>query len=72
MTLPISPPRNQVTYSAQQYLDFRETRQGEVRGRVDQALAQATENVIRLAQEAQIESLLPTEMPEKVKNPKWH
>jgi hypothetical protein len=35
-------------------------------------MAQATESVIRLAQEAQMESLLLTKMPDKIKKPSWH
>ena len=72
MTLPISPPRNQVTHSAQRFLDFRETLSGEVKARADQAMVQVTDDVIRFARQAKEESLLPTEMPEKVKKPGWH
>jgi len=71
MTLPISPPRNQVTASAQRFIDYRDGLHGEVKARVDQAMLQATENVIRLGQQAEKEALLPTEMPEKVKKPGW-
>jgi hypothetical protein len=50
MTLPISPPRNQVTHSAQKFLDFRDTLRGEIKARADQAMVQATEDIIRSAQ----------------------
>jgi hypothetical protein len=72
MTLPISPPRNQVTYSAQKFLDLRYTLHGEVKARADQAMIQATDKVIQLVQEAERESLLPTGMPEKVKKSRWY
>jgi hypothetical protein len=61
-----------VTHSAQKFLDFRDTLRGEVKARADQAMVQATEDIIRSAQQAEEESLLPTEMPEKVKKPGWH
>ena len=71
ITLPISPVRNQVTHSAQLLMDLRDTLQGETKARVDRLMLQATENVIQLAQQAEKESLLPTEMPDKVKKPGW-
>jgi hypothetical protein len=72
MALPISPPGHQVTHSAQKFLDFQDTLRGEVKARADQAMVQATEDIIRSAQQAKEESLLPTKMPEKVKKPGCH
>jgi hypothetical protein len=39
---------------------------------VDQAILQAINKVISLAQDAEKESLLPTKMPKKIKKPGWY
>jgi hypothetical protein len=70
-TLPISPPRNQVTQSAQKLIDLRDDLQGEAKARVDQAILQANAQVMELAQQAQREAALPTELPEQVKKQGW-
>jgi hypothetical protein len=70
-TLPISPPRNQVTQSAQKLIDLRDSLQGEAKARVDQAILQANAQVVELAQQAQREATLPTELPEQVKKQGW-
>lgn len=70
-TLPISPPRNQVTQSAQKLIDLRDNLQGEVKARVDQAILQANAQVIRIAEQAQSEAGLLTKLPEQVKKPGW-
>jgi MULE transposase domain len=71
ITLPISPPRNQVTHSAQKLLDLRDSLQGEAKARVDQAILQANAQVMKVAQQAQSEAALPTELPEQVKKQGW-
>jgi hypothetical protein len=65
-SLPISPPRNAVTQSAQRLIDLRDTLQGEAKARVDRAILQANAQVTELAQQAQREAALPISMPEKV------
>jgi hypothetical protein len=66
-TLPISSSRNQVTHSAQKLIDLRDSLQGETRARIDQAILQINAQVTELAQQAQREAALPTELPEQVK-----
>ena len=69
--LPISPPRNQITQSAQRIIDLRDNLQGEAKARVDQAILQANAQIMSLAQQAQEEARLPTSLPEKVKKSGW-
>ena len=71
VTLPISPPRNKITQSVQKIIEYRDTLQGEAKARVDQSILQSNERVLLLAYEAEQESRLPTELPEKVKKPGW-
>ena len=70
-TLPISPPRNQVTQSTQKLIDLRDSLQGEAKARVDQAILQNNAQVMELAQQAQREAALPTELPKQVKKAGW-
>jgi hypothetical protein len=52
-------------------LDLRDSLQGEAKARVDQAILQANAQVVKVAQQAQREAALPTELPEQVKKPGW-
>ncbi|KAF7513291.1 hypothetical protein GJ744_009712 [Endocarpon pusillum] len=69
--LPISPPRNQVTQSAQKLIDLRDSLQGEAKARVDQAILQANAQIAQLAEQVKKEAELPTKLPERVNKPGW-
>jgi hypothetical protein len=60
-----------VTQSAQRLIDLRDSLQGEAKARVDQAILQANAQITELAQQAQREAALPTELPEQVKKQGW-
>jgi hypothetical protein len=52
-------------------IDLRDSLQGEAKARVNQAILQANAQVMKVAQQAQREADLPTEIPEQVKKPGW-